>query len=95
VKAGLSGSAFLFSRYTDLVLETITIAFDPEVASWARQRAVDGESSVSELISRLVEKEMRAAYWRAYEEWKALSCDIGGSIDASKRFTRDEAHERR
>ncbi len=30
-------------------------------------------------------------YWQAYEQWKKL--DI--KLDASKRFTREEAHERR
>ena len=35
------------------------------------------------------------AYWRAYEEWKRLPRDLGVHIDASKRFTRDEVHERR
>jgi len=40
---------------------------------------------------------MRAsdAYWRAYEEWKRLPRDLGVPIDASKRMTRDEVHERR
>jgi len=32
-----------------------------------------------------------AEYWKAYEQWKKL--DI--KLDASKRFTREEAHERR
>ena len=45
----------------------------------------------------IVDREMRASdsYWRAYEEWKKLPKDLGGSIDASKRMTREEAHERR
>jgi hypothetical protein len=77
------------------VSEEITITLDLEVADWARHKAVDDHTSVSALISRLIEQEMRAAYWRAYEEWKNLPNDLGGSIDASKRFTRAEAHERR
>jgi hypothetical protein len=81
--------------YTDLVSEHITITLDPAVAAWVRHKAVDGDTSVSALISRLIENEMRAAYWLAYEEWKRLDRDLGGSIDASQRFTRDEAHERR
>jgi hypothetical protein len=77
------------------VLENVTISLDPEVALWARRKAPDENTSVSQLVGRLLEKEMRASYWRAYEEWKRLPRDLGGSIDASQRFTRDEAHERR
>jgi Family of unknown function (DUF6364) len=73
----------------------ITISVAAEVLRWARQRAVDENTSVSKLIARLLAKEKSDAYWRAYEEWKNLPDDLGGSIDACKRFTRDEAHERR
>lgn len=75
----------------------VTITLDPEVAHWARRKAADENTSVSKLVGRLLEKEMRASdsYWRAYEEWKRLPGDLGAPIDASKRFTRDEAHERR
>jgi hypothetical protein len=87
----------VFSCYTDLVLKNVTVTLDPEVAHWARRKAADENTSVSKLIGRLLEKQMRAsdAYWQAYEEWKKLPRDLGGSIDASKRFSRDEAHERR
>lgn len=83
--------------YAVPVLKNVTITLDPEVAHWARRKAADENTSVSKLVGRLLEKEMRASdsYWRAYEEWKRLPDDLGGSIDASKRFTRDEAHERR
>ena len=77
------------------MLKNVTITLDPEVAQWSRRRTADENTSVSKLISRLLEKEMCDAYWRAYEEWKSLPRDLGGSIDASQRFTRDEAHERR
>ncbi|HXA66423.1 MAG TPA: hypothetical protein VNV82_14785 [Bryobacteraceae bacterium] len=53
--------------------------------------------SVSKLIGRLIEREMRASdsYWRAFEEWKKRDRNLGvGGIDASKRFARDEARER-
>ena len=75
----------------------ITITLDPELAHWARRKAADENTSVSKLVSRLLEKEMRSSdsYWRAYEEWKRLDRDLGVPIDASKRMTRDEAHERR
>jgi hypothetical protein len=79
------------------VPKRITITLDPEVAHWARRKAADENTPVSKLVSRLLEKEMRSSdsYWRAYEEWKRLDRDLGVPIDASKRMTRDEAHERR
>lgn len=83
------------SRYTDAVPRRITITLDPKVLLWARRRAADEGTSLSKLIGRLLEKEGADAYWRAYEEWKSLPDDLGARIDASQRFTRDEAHERR
>jgi hypothetical protein len=78
-------------------MKKITVTLDPELANWARKKATDEDISLSKLVSRLLEKEMRASdsYWRAYEEWKRLPRDLGGAIDASQRYTRDEAHERR
>jgi hypothetical protein len=75
----------------------ITITLDIEVLQWARRKAADENTPVSKLVSRLLEKEMRSSdsYWRAYEEWKRLDRDLGVPIDASKRMSRDEAHERR
>lgn len=88
-----------YSCYTDPVLKNVTITLDPEVARWARRKAADEDISVSKYIARLLETEMRQtdAYWRAYEEWKKLPDDLGAPepIDASKRMTRDEVHERR
>src|ERR1700689_3247681 len=92
-------SPLWLSCYTDPVLKNVTITLDPEVAHWARRKAANENTSVSKLVSRLLEKEMRASdsYWRAYEEWKRLSDDLGAPapIDASKRMTREEVHERR
>jgi hypothetical protein len=77
------------------VLEKLSISLDSEVAGWARRKAADEDTTISELIGRLLRREKSEAYWNAYEEWKRLPRDLGGAIDASKRFTRDEAHERR
>ena len=81
------------------MLGNLTITLDPEVAQWACRKAADENTSVSKLVSRLLEKEMRDSdsYWRAYEEWKRLLDDLGAPepIDASKRMTREEVHERR
>ncbi|MGD0436385.1 MAG: CopG family transcriptional regulator [Bryobacteraceae bacterium] len=77
-------------------MKNVTISLDEEVAHWARRKAADENTSVSKLIGRMLDREMRSsdAYWRAYEEWKKLPRDLGVPIDASKRMTRDEAHER-
>jgi hypothetical protein len=77
------------------VPEKITIALDQAVLRWAARKAADESLSVSKLVSRLIEREMSDAHWRSYKEWKRLPHDLGASIDASQRFTRDEAHERR
>jgi hypothetical protein len=34
------------------------------------------------------------SYKEAYEAWKNRDRDLGVSLDASQRFTRDQAHER-
>jgi hypothetical protein len=79
------------------VNKNVTVSLDRDLAHWARRKAADEDISVSKLISRLLEREMRASdsYWRAYEEWKKLDRDLGGTVDASQRFTREQAHERR
>jgi hypothetical protein len=79
------------------VLKNVTVTLDSEVARWARHQAAEEDISLSKFLARLLEREMRqtASYWKAYEEWKKLPDDLGGEIDASKRLTREEAHERR
>ena len=82
------------SCYTDPV-KNVTISLDEELAHWARRKAADENTSVSKLVARLLDREMRASdgYWQAYEQWKKL--DIKLDASASERFTREEAHERR
>jgi hypothetical protein len=74
-------------------VKNVTISLDEELAHWARRKAADEDISVSKLIARMLDRERRASdsYWRAYEEWKKLDF----KLDASKRMTREEAHERR
>ena len=83
-----------YSCYTDPV-KNVTISLDEELAHWARRKAADENTSVSKLVARLLDREMRASdkYWKAYEQWKKL--DIKLDASASNRFTREEAHERR
>ena len=78
------------------MLKNVTVTLDTELAHWARKKAAEENISVSKLLARILEREMRASdsYWRAFEEWKKRDRDLGADIDASKRFTRDQAHER-
>lgn len=77
------------------MLKNITITVSEEAASWARKRAAEENTSVSKLVGRMLENQMRMTdeYWRAFDRWKK----IGGikGIDAAGRFSRQEAHERR
>jgi hypothetical protein len=78
------------------VLKNITIALSEEAALWARRKAADRNTSVSKLVGEMLETEMRthdADYWKAYAKWKKLKPIKG--LDASKRSTREQAHERR
>lgn len=77
------------------MLKNITITVTEEVARWARKAAAEESTSVSKLVGRMLEEEMvrRDEYWEAYEKWKKIKPIKG--FDASKRMSRDEAHERR
>ncbi|MEK7403510.1 MAG: hypothetical protein AAB225_00235 [Acidobacteriota bacterium] len=65
------------------------------MARWSRRKAAEENTSVSRLVGRMLENQMRVSdeYWRAYRRWKK----IGGikGIDAAGRLTREEAHARR
>jgi hypothetical protein len=78
------------------VLKKVVIPLESNLAEWVRKRAVEEGISVSMLIARVLEREMHAAdrYWRAFQDWKKRDRNLGIGIDVSKRFTRDEAHER-
>ena len=84
----------MFWCYTGPVLRNITITLSEEVAHWARKRAAEENTSVSRLVGRLLENQMRLSdeYWRAYRQWKRIrSIDL----DAAGRLSREEAHARR
>jgi hypothetical protein len=76
------------------VLRNITITVSEDAARWARKKAAEEDTSVSKLVGRLIENQMRISddYWRAYDRWKR----IGGikGIDAAHRLSREELHER-
>jgi hypothetical protein len=78
------------------VLKNITITISEEAALWARRKAADRNTSMSKLVGEMIEEQMRvhsADYWKAYEKWKKLKPIKG--LDASKRLTREQVHERR
>lgn len=82
------------SCYTALVLKNITITVSEEAARWARRKAADENTSVSKLVGRMIEDQMRNSdeYWRAYEQVKRIR---NLRVDASRRLARDQAHARR
>src|SRR5271165_6009072 len=57
-----SRSAFGTARsscYTDFVLKNITITVSEEAARWARRKAAEENTSVSKLVGRMLEEQMR------------------------------------
>ena len=78
-----------------MALRNVTITVSEEAALWARRKAAEENTSVSKLIGQMLERQMRMTdeYWKAYETWKKLD-EVPG-LNASKRFTREQAHERR
>jgi len=83
------------SCYTECVLKNVTITLTEEVAKWARKQAAEENTSVSKLVGRMLEEKMRQTdeYWAAFERLKRIKPVPG--FDASKRMTREQAHERR
>ena len=88
-----SGNGTRIQCCTDFMLRNMTITVSEEVARWARRKAEE-ETSVSRLVGRMLEEQMRRSddYGKAYELWKKLK-PISG-LDAARRLTREEANER-
>jgi hypothetical protein len=81
--------------YTNCVLKNINITVSEEAARWVRRKASEENISVSRLVGRMLEDQMRQGdlYSTAYARWKQISPVAGFS--ASSPMTREEAHERR
>lgn len=81
--------------YTEFVLKNMTITVSEEAARWARKKAAEENTSVSKLVGRMLEDQMRQSdeYWAAYEKFKRIKPIPG--IDAAHRLTREEANARR
>jgi hypothetical protein len=77
------------------VLKNLTITAEEEVLQWAKHQAVEKGVSVSKFVGELMNQEMRRSdsYWQAFERWKKRKPIPG--VDASKRWSREEVHERR
>jgi len=77
------------------VLKNVTITLSEETAHWARKKAAEENTSVSKLVGRMLEEQMRRTddYWRAYARWKKIGPIPG--MDASERGSRESIHERR
>lgn len=75
--------------------KNITIKLPDETALWARRKAAEENTSISKLVSGMLEREMRLsdAYWRAFEHWKAHRPTAAAG--AARRVSRDQVHERR
>lgn len=76
------------------MLRNITITVSEEAARWARRKAAEENTSVSRLVGRMLEEQMRMSdeYWRAYRRWKRIP---SMEIDARRRLSREQAHARR
>jgi hypothetical protein len=72
----------------------MTITVSEEAARWARLKAADENTSVSKLVGRMIEEQMRRSdgYWQAYERWKKIGPIP--AFDASKRLKREELYDR-
>ena len=77
------------------MLKNITITVSEDAAKWARKKAAEENTSVSKLVGRMLENQMRVSdeYWSAYERWKKIG-NIKG-INAANRLSREQAHGRR
>ena len=55
-------------------MRNVTITLDEETAKWARVWAAHNDTSVSKMVGAMLREKMRRedAYWKAYEEWKAI-----------------------
>ena len=77
------------------MLKKMTITVSEEAARWVRRKAAEENTSVSRLVARMLEDQMRITdeYWQAYERVRRMKPVPG--VDASKRLARDQVHERR
>jgi len=77
------------------VARNITIRISDETARWARRKAADENTSLSRLVSEMLERQMRLTdeYWRAFDRWR--NNPPRAQRSAGERASREEVHARR
>jgi hypothetical protein len=77
------------------VPRNITIAVTEKAALWARRKAAEEGTSVSKLVGRMLEGQMRLSdgYRQAHKKWRKIGAIKG--LDAKARLSRGETHARR
>ncbi|MBA3976425.1 MAG: hypothetical protein C0504_19635 [Candidatus Solibacter sp.] len=75
-------------------MRRVTITVSEQTALWARRRAAQENISVSKLVGRIIEDQMRLSdeYALGLSEWRRLEPVAGASGCA--RMTREQSHER-
>lgn len=76
------------------MLKNVTITVEHEDLKWIRRQAAEQETSVSRLVGQMIRRERlhSDSYRAAHERWKKMK---PLPVDASRRMTREQAHERR
>lgn len=75
-------------------MKRVTITLSEHMALWARRRAAEESISVSKLVGRIIEDQMRLSneYELGLAEWRRLK-PVAGASDCA-RMTRQETHDR-
>ncbi len=73
-------------------MKNVTITLSDEAVRWARKKAAEENTSVSRLVGRMLENQMRMTdeYWKAFERVKRIKPVSG--FDASKRLRREQLY---
>ena len=77
------------------MLKHVTITLTDEVLRWAKLKAAGENTSLSRLVGRMLEEQMRMTdeYRKAHERWRELAKPVTG-FDATRRMPREESHGR-
>ncbi len=81
------------------MLKNLTITVEEDALRWAKKKAAEDETSVSRMVGKILEREMRLKddYAQAHQKFlkaRARLLAAGTGIDASQRMTREEANTR-
>lgn len=75
--------------------KNVTLSLPEHVALWARLKAAQADTSVSSFLAGILQQQMRdeETFDAAYQQWRVT--EPIAEVDAAKRMSRDEVHERR